>query len=222
MSYKYKLLPLIKNPIKNLKGVKIGHSQEQYLRDWYDPAELAANPFAKSLVATRNDISRCNFPIGDMIQVVVEKNDEGYWLRPVLQKPKEGQNPAKYVLNSKEYIDFHTCKRFFPLPLKYMARSPSLIPKIKVIPDFQGMVERLYTSRIHELLKKATIEQKSKFTGNGGGVIVKPGAQESIDWSLCQCAITTNMIEKPMYISFKANQDLAHALVQFVNFKNRL
>lgn len=221
MSYKYKLLPVLKNPVKTFKGVKIRHSEHQYLRDFYDPVELAANPFAQSLKSTRNDISRCNFPIGDMIQVVVAKDAEGYWLRPVLEKPVEGQNPAKFVLNSEMYIDFHRRKRFFPLPMKYMARSAALIPKIKVIPDFQEEVERLYTNRIKELLTNMNIEKESKTSEEATGIQVNSGANTSIDWSLGQCIITTDVIAKPKFISFKANPDLAQALVQLANFKSR-
>lgn len=203
---------LLQNPLRWLRGVRIGHSEHLYLHH-YDLAELAANPFANLLIATRNDISRRSCPIGDTIQVVVAKDGNRRWLKPVLEKPRHGQNPAKFVLNSRLYIKFHLRKRFFPVPLKFLAHSPAVVPQIKVLPEFENEVEKLYVDRIRELLAAAVVDHTSDNV-----LHLRPGLKNSVLWSKDKCVVTTNLVATPMTISYRANPELARILISLANF----
>lgn len=228
MSYKYKLLPALKNPVKFLKNVKTRHSSDLYLDSYYDPIDLETNPFVEQLKATRNDISRSNFPIGDMIQVVVKKEGDSYWLKPVLTKPVEGQNPAKFVINWHEYIEFHQRKKFLPVPLKYLARSPSLIPKLKASPEFIVEVEQMYINRIKELLQEAETTDCNEFSEKG--IFMRPFDKEfdsnsneiNIEWQQGALVITSNLVQKKTFIAHRTNKELAYHLVRLSHFKQSI
>lgn len=234
MTYKYKLLPALKNPVKFLKNVKTRHSSELYLKGYYNPVDLDTNPFVEQLKATRNDISKSNFPIGDMVQIVVMKEGDSYWLKPVLTKPVEGQNPAKYVINWDEYIEFHQRKKFLPVPLKYLARSPSLISKMKVSSDFIKEVEQMYVKRIKELLQEAETNDATEMDEKG--ILLCPlntklnpnsnsdsySVNISLAWQQGTLVITSDLVEKKIFIAYRANKELAYHLVRLSNFKQSI
>lgn len=223
-SHSYKLLPALKNPIKFLKNVTTRHSTGLYLRGYYDGEKLQTNPFAEQLRLTRNDLSRSNFPIGNMIQVVVHSDDHGHWLIPVLEKPLGGQNPAKYVINWRTYIDFHMRKRFFPLPQKYLARSPSMISKVKVSPNFTEEVELLYKNRIKELLVGCENSEVNK--DNQDGFFLEPNSSVSSDrgtclkWESQTPIIETDLVERRMFFPYKDHAELAYFSVLLCNYKS--
>lgn len=238
MSYKYKLLPALKNPVKFLNNVKTRHSSELYLSGYYKPVDLDSNPFVEQLKSTRNDICRSNFPIGDMIQIVVSKEDNTYWLKPVLTKPIEGQNPAKFVINDEKYIDFSQRKKFLPIPLKILARSPSLILKMKVSPEFIMEVEQMYIKRIKELLREAEIKEDNE--SKEKGMFLYPLSMDSnstsnsnrssssrrteicMEWKQGNLIITSNLVEKKLFITYRTNKELAYHLVRLSNFKQSI
>lgn len=218
MNYRYKLLPALKDPIKFLKNVPAKHASELYLSNYYSPKDLAANPFAHELKSTRSDVSRIRFPIGNMIQVIVENEEGSLWLNPVLQKPVEGQNPAKYVINSKRYLEFQLRRNFKPIPLQYLARSPMLVPKIDVQPDFIRKAEKMYTERIKALLLSTATNGSND--RNEMGLLLRPGTSTRMKWRDGVLEITTELIEKEAFAAYRTNPELVHIFVLLANFNN--
>lgn len=146
------LHPLIRNPVKWLKGVTKRHSQKFYQEDFYDSSSLSSNPFAQILQSTRKDVSGYRFPLGNMIQVVVEKNrsNKKYELVPVLEKPEKGQNPASYLINDKAYLQLLSQKQIRPVPLKYRQRSTAILGQLSMSDQFVEKVDEMYQEEIEK------------------------------------------------------------------------
>lgn len=214
----YKLLPVLKNPVKWLKGVKVRHSEKLPILENYDVKDLESNPYAQILSDFRFDVSRKSFPIGDMVQIIVDKKNDEYWLKPVLAKPTKGQNPARYVLNSEDYIEFLSLKQFLPMPFKYMVKSPSLASRTKILPRFTEEVKQMYVDKIKKLLENVISEEQRKFQG----ILLLPGDTTTLDWQEDQLIMTTGLVKANTYIGFNKNKELARLLILLANFEAHL
>lgn len=212
--------PLLRNPLKWLRGVSKRHTTDLYLDNFYDTRNLGKNPFLVSLLDTRLDMSRTRFPIGNMVQTVVagSPKTKSYEVIPVLEKPHKGQNPGVYVINNKEYINFLSRKRFSPIPLKYKHKSSSIIGAIKTPQDFSAEIEELYKNGIVQLLKELP---KSDIEGNKDCEVVclKPGNLESIVWEPNSSPIIySSLVQKETILSYTEHSDLILLFLKFSAF----
>ncbi|EEQ36707.1 hypothetical protein CLUG_00830 [Clavispora lusitaniae ATCC 42720] len=207
--------PLLRNPAKWLRGVEKGHSAKLYKESYYDSQLLKANPFANALVSTRKDVSNFRFPLGSMVQVIVKKEHEAYNLVPVLEKPKVGQNPASYVIESEAYIDFLSKRHFKPIPLKYRHRSSSMADSIQVPKDFLQRAESIYLNRIEALLPQL------KRSGDNNGIVLKPSpAHIKGQWENSTYVIYAPFCTEEQFIPYKGNSELCFLLTRYIRFKD--
>lgn len=132
---------LLRNPVKWLTRTRKRHAAELYDKNAYDTEKLANNPFAAALSDTRLDARGKRFPLGNMVQMVVEKDEGRYLLKPVLKKPELGHNPASYILNRGPYIKLSMGQRASLVPMKQ--RAAKMIGLIQ-IPDLPSLVSDLY------------------------------------------------------------------------------
>lgn len=173
------LHPLIRNPVKWLKGVTKRHSQNLYRDDFYDSSSLSSNPFAQLLQSTRKDVSGYRFPLGNMIQVVVQKDESGkYELAPVLKKPEKGQNPASYLINNKAYLQLLNQKHVRPVPLKYRQHSTVILGQMGISDSFVEKVDEMYRDGIEDEIKKYQDSPIDK----SQGITLRPNTNDIIAW----------------------------------------
>lgn len=207
--------PLLKNPVKWLRGVKKRHNAELAVETPLTQ-RLQSDPFAASLTSTRRDVSYNLFPIGNMIQVIVgDKNEKGHYpLQPVIEKPSKGQHPASYVINYKKYLEILEMRRFLPTPMKYRMRG-SIEHAIKKPENFIGEVEELYRGRITELLssRSGAAENNREL-----GFLLTPGERKaSVSWSELGPVIATDLVAEETFVAFEESE-LAMLLWKLVAF----
>ncbi|QBM86083.1 hypothetical protein METSCH_A07180 [Metschnikowia aff. pulcherrima] len=220
MSRSYLQHPLLKNPVKWLRGVPKRHECDLQLQGYYDTKSLDSNPFAASLQDTRFDVSKIRFPIGNTVQIVVNKIHDltTYRLTPVLEKPRYGQNPASYVINNKYYIDFLARKRFMPIPLKYRHRSSSMIGSIKSSSDFSSEIQTLYKEKIIQLIDQLPASETRTISKNSK-ILLKPGEVGHIDWSPNSIrAIQTPLVHEEVSICSNEDQYLVSLFLKLTAF----
>lgn len=208
--------PLLQNPVRWLRGAKKRHSAELYDSSAYRKEELACNPFAAILASTRLDILGKRFPIGNMIQMVVEQRDDGRKIVPVLEKPKLGTHPASYVMNRASYIDFAQKRQFLPVPLKIRQREKRLLAEIKVVEGFNGVHDELLRSEIGKLLNE-------KKTNEGPGMWIVPGESCSwIEWEEKAPKIHHPLVKDTEFMSYEGNQRLCLLLLKHARFRDEI
>lgn len=214
--------PLLRNPAKWLRGVEKGHSSSLYQETFYDPQLLAANPFARALVSTRKDVSGTRFPLGNMTQVVVQKEgDLDYILVPVLEKPTKGQNPASYVVTNQAYLEFVSQRHFKPIPLKYRHRSPAIANSIKVAENFVQRVDSMLLERIQNLLEDQHRQPGHSQPGRSdrSGIMVSPSPTISGWWEDGTYNISGPFFTTNSYVSYVDHKQLCDTLTKYVRFK---
>lgn len=215
MSKRYLDHPLLRNPAKWLRGAKKRHSEGCYINGYYDVKTLQANPFARASAATRQDVSHKRFPIGNMIQMVVKKQEEKYSIVPVLEKPKKGLNPASYVLNNELYIQFLKLKHFKPIPLKYRHRSLSI--PVSISDRFVDEVAELYTEQIRLLLPEA----RDVNSTDVDGIYVVPSLDTSVLWrgKAPVFPLHTELLNEEIFLPFESNEKLCSAIIALWQYK---
>lgn len=201
---------LLLNPVRWLRGAKKRHSEELYDPTAYNPQDLYANPFARALDATRMDILGKRFPIGNMLQTIVEKKNSKYEIVPVLEKPVLGANPASYVLNRGSYITFAQKRVFMPIPAKRRQRDKKLMGITRVVDDFVGVYRGLLEEAIRPLL-----EQRVEATGTGMNVL--PG-RGPIQWKGKTPQVHSSLLEEEVFLLYKENQTLCRLLLKHAQF----
>lgn len=216
--------PILRNPAKWLQGVEKGHSSHLYLSKFYDPQLLAANPFANALVSTRKDVSNVRFPLGNMTQIVVQKQGElDYQLVPVLEKPTKGQNPASYVLANHAYIDFISKRHFKPIPLKYRHRSPIMANSIKTPENFSLLVDSMLLERIQTLLGQVETSESSVSESNPShlsGIMIAPSSTTSGWWENGTYHVVGPFCSKKAFVPYIGHEQLCGTLCKYVRYKS--
>lgn len=203
--------PLLQNPAKHLRGVKKRHAPQLALTEYYDTASLESDPFAAALTATRKEWSvPTRFPLGNMVQVVVDRQSspKALSLVPVLAKPTEGQNPASYVLNSRKQLEFAQKKHFYPLPQKYWAhyRGARVPPD-----DFVGQIERLYREEFGHLIKNVSLAE-------GPGITLVPGDKETLTWDNGEPVFASGMVTERTFVPYEKNEKLTSIIWKLASF----
>lgn len=120
-----------------------------------------------------------------MIQVVVQKDDNGkYELAPVLEKPEKGQNPASYLINSKEYLQLLNQKHVRPVPLKYRQHSTAILGQLSMSESFVEKVDEMYRNGIEKAdeLSRDGIKEQDGPVDNSQGITLRPNTNEIIEW----------------------------------------
>lgn len=191
------LHPLIRNPVKWLKGVTKRHSQEFYREDFYDSSSLSSNPFAQILQSTRKDVSGYRFPLGNMIQVVVEKNSsKKYELVPVLEKPEKGQHPASYLINDKAYLQLLSQKQIRPVPLKYRQRSTAILGQLSMSDQFAEKVDEMYQEEIEKYFQHENQIDKTQT------ITLRPETDAIIGWDKNTPVVQSDAVTKDTSVSY--------------------
>ncbi|OBA23962.1 hypothetical protein METBIDRAFT_36893 [Metschnikowia bicuspidata var. bicuspidata NRRL YB-4993] len=218
MSRTYLQHPFFKNPVKWLRGVKKRHSPQLCLDGFYDTTSLNVNPFAKSLLETRLDVSRTRFPLENMVQIIVSESEKhgAYELVPVLQKPTCGQNPASYVINNKSYIKFLSRKRFAPIPLKYKHKSSSVIGAIKPPQDLATDIDSLYRSKIKKMIDELPENISVSSKDPEREILIRPAASDCIIWDDSLPVIYSSLAAKEIVLAYAEQHEVISLLLKLV------
>lgn len=201
---------LLLNPVKWLRGARKRHAADLYDASAYNPQTLQSNPFARALDATRMDILGKRFPLGNMIQTIVEQRGGKYEIVPVLEKPVLGVNPASYVLNRASYIAFAQKRVFLPIPSKRRQRDKKLLGQTRVIEDFIGVYRRLLEEAIRPLLDSVE-------GGDGPGMTVLPGNGPT-KWENGTPHMYSPLFDKEVHLPYEENQQLCQLLLKHAQF----
>lgn len=214
--------PLLRNPLKWLNKVTKRHSENLYTEKFYDTKSIIANPFAQQLKGTRRDVSTRNFPIGNMVQLVVKKHTEKdlYVISPVLEKPKKGQNPAAFTINSEMYLNLLKEKQKKLIPMKYMQRSSLILGKVKMLPNFVEYFDDLYRLEIAKSLSERTQAT------DGPGLLLRPAKEAAggnlITWDNSVPVIKTDSVEEDTFIPYIGNEKLCLTAIKRAQFKQSI
>lgn len=205
--------PLLANPVRWLRGAQKRHSASLYDTSAYDTTTLASSPFAQALLATRQDILGKRFPIGNMIQMIVErKGHNNYEIVPVLEKPTKGTHPGSYVMNRALYIDFAQKRMFLPVPLKRRQRDLNIMNITKVVAKFNDVHREQLEGRIQLLM-----ENRKKGTGPGLWAVPKSG-ETWLLWDGSIPQLHTSTVKEPVFLPYKENTALCLLVLKHARF----
>lgn len=210
------LHPLIRNPVRWLKGVTKRHSESLYRNDFYDSSSIDANPFAQLLQSTRKDVSGYRFPIGNMIQVVVKKKEDNrYELAPVIEKPTKGQSPASYLINNKAYLQLLNHKQVRPVPLKYRQRSTAILSQLSLSDEFVDRVDEMYREEVEKSKWDQCFNDNNESVP---GIILRPADSDNgITWDKSTPIVTSEAVSQDTCVAY--NQKLSINSIKWTMYK---
>lgn len=155
-----------------------------------------------------------------MVQFVVEKNHakDGYSVNPVLEKPKSGQNPGVFLINSEKYLGLLQEKQIVTMPLKFRQRSSLVIGKTKMLDNYVGHIDEIYTEEIESSLSQK-VESQSIL-----GLLLRPGSEDSTKllWQGKTPVVHTTAVTEDTFVPYEGNEKLCETVIKKAQFKQSI